>query len=158
MANWYYDEFGSEVGPISPAEMKQRVADGTIAGATRVRREDGEWTTADRIPGLLGEPPLAESSHAASSQGDSTGGLIPYKNAPALIAYYLAVFSLIPCLGLPLGIAAVVLGVMGLKKRKENPAISGTAHAWIGIVLGGIMTLIWGGLIAAGALGAAFAD
>lgn len=151
MANWYYEEFGSEVGPVTPAEMKQRVADGTITATTRVRKDEGDWTTAGRVPGLLnGSPPVA-----AARQGDTTGGIIPYKNAPALIAYYLAVFSLIPCFGLPLGIAAVVLGIMGLKKRKENPAVSGTAHAWIGIVLGGIMTLIWGGVVLVSVIGAA---
>jgi hypothetical protein len=152
MANWYYHEDGEEVGPVSPTVMKQRVADGTITTATRIRREDGEWTTADRVPGLLAAPQAA----ATGTEGDATGGLIPYKNAPALIAYYLAVFSLIPCFGLPLGIGAVAMGVMGLRKRKENPAISGTAHAWIGIVLGGLMTLVWGGLLLAGVLGAAF--
>lgn len=152
MANWYYDEFGSEVGPVTPAEMRQRVSDGTIIATTRVRREDGDWTTADRIPGLLKSPAAA----APVPQGDSTGGIIPYKNAPALIAYYLAVFSLIPCLGLPLGIAAVVLGIMGLQKRKANPAISGTAHSWIGILLGGTMALIWGGIIGVAAVAPVF--
>ena len=31
-----------------------------------------------------------------SIEGDATGGVIPYKNVPALVAYYLGVFSLIP--------------------------------------------------------------
>ena len=35
-----------------------------------------------------------------SSETDATGGLIPYKNPHALIAYYLGLFSLFPCLGL----------------------------------------------------------
>ena len=42
-------------------------------------------------------------------QGDATGGIIPYKNGPALMAYYLGIFSLIPCLGLVLAIPAFVL-------------------------------------------------
>ncbi|HEX6987629.1 MAG TPA: GYF domain-containing protein [Planctomycetaceae bacterium] len=151
MANWYYDESGDEVGPVPPAVMKQRVADGTIVATTRVRREGGDWTTADRIPGLLDGQPAA----GPRNEGDATGGLIPYKNAPALIAYYLAIFSLIPCLGLPLGVAAIVLGVLGLKKRKQNPAVSGAAHAWVGIILGGITTLLWGGAIAVTIVGAA---
>jgi hypothetical protein len=79
--------------------------------------------------------------------GDNTGGVIPYKNAPALIAYYLAVFSLIPILGVLLGAPAVVLGILGLKKRREQPAVRGAAHAWIGIVLGSITTLLWGGIV-----------
>tara|TARA_B100000929_G_C15142268_1_gene295112 strand:- start:76 stop:369 length:294 start_codon:yes stop_codon:yes gene_type:complete len=77
-------------------------------------------------------------------QGDETGGVIPYKNPCALTAYYLGVSSLLPLIGLPLGIAAFVFGLLGLKKRKENPAIKGRVHAWIGIVGGGIMAIIWG--------------
>ena len=159
MANWYYGDGGHTVGPLTPAEMKGLVADGTVDAATRVRRdEDGEWLTADRVPGLIRRADeYGESVYAApaASEGDATGGLIPYKNSPALIGYYLAVFSLIPCLGMPLGIAAVVCGVLGLKKRRENPAVKGTAHAWVGIVLGGLTTLVWGGSIIAMIVGAA---
>lgn len=68
--------------------------------------------------------------------GDATGGLIPYKNSQALIAYYCGVFSLIPGLGCVLGIVAVVLGVMGLQYAKKNPKAKGTGHAITGIVLG----------------------
>lgn len=79
-----------------------------------------------------------------ASEGDATGGLIPYKNAPALIAYYLGLFSIFPCIGLFLGIPAFILGIMGLRKRAANPAVKGSVHAWIGIVLGGIFTVVWG--------------
>lgn len=80
----------------------------------------------------------------ADSEGDATGGVIPYKNPPALTAYYLGLFSLVPVLGFFLGIAALVLGIMGLMKRKENPAVKGSAHAWIGIGCGSVMALVWG--------------
>ena len=39
--------------------------------------------------------------------------MIPYKNVPALIAYYLGIFSFIPLFGL----AAFILGIMGLRLR-----------------------------------------
>ena len=77
--------------------------------------------------------------------GDATGGLIPYKNGPALLSYYLGVFSFIP---IPLlGIISIILGVVGLKKRKQNPVIKGAGHAIVGIVLGSFTTLIWLGVI-----------
>jgi len=88
------------------------------------------------------------------NQGDSTGGLIPYKNPKALIAYYLGILSGLPLIGLPLGIAAFVLGIMGLKDRKKNPAIKGSVHAGIGIGCGLIFTLLWGGLILIGIVAA----
>ena len=80
--------------------------------------------------------------------GDVTGGIIPYKNPAALIAYYCGVFSIIPLLGALLGITAVILGIVGLVQRRKNPVIRGAIHAWIGIVVGGLMSLIWLGVIA----------
>lgn len=82
-------------------------------------------------------------------QGDATGGLIPYKNPHALIAYYLGIFSLFPLIGMPLGIAAIILGIIGLRKRNRNPVIKGSAHAIIGIVGGVFSVLCGGGLIVA---------
>jgi hypothetical protein len=73
-----------------------------------------------------------------SGQGDATGGLIPYKNGPALAAYYIGIGSLLCC---PAGIIAVVLGIMGLQKRAREPEVKGSVHAWIGIILGSITTL-----------------
>ena len=86
-------------------------------------------------------------------EGDSTGGVIPYKNPSALIAYYLGIFSLLPCIGLLLAVPALILGIVGLQQRAKNPAIKGSVHAWIGIVLGGLMTLVWGGLIVLAIIG-----
>jgi hypothetical protein len=80
---------------------------------------------------------------------DAVETLIPYRNPRGLIAYYLGVFSLIPCLGLVLGPAALILGFMGLGYRKRHPTAGGTGHAITGIVLGAITTLgNWGAVIA----------
>jgi hypothetical protein len=83
-------------------------------------------------------PPYPPPYH----QGDATGGVIPYKNPYALTAYYLGIFGLLCCVTpLPLGLVPVVLGIIGLRKRAQNPVIKGSVHAWIGIVLGAISTL-----------------
>ena len=79
---------------------------------------------------------------------DATGGVIPYKNPAALIAYYLGIFGLFPVLGLPLAIAAFVLGCVGLSRRKKKMAYGGLVHAWVGIVLGAISTAYNGLFIA----------
>jgi hypothetical protein len=76
-------------------------------------------------------------------QGDATGGVIPYKNPKALIAYYLGILSGLPFIGLPIGIAAFSLGILGLRDRKRNPAIKGSIHAGIGIGCGCLFSLIW---------------
>lgn len=87
--------------------------------------------------GPLGDP---------TQTGDATGGLIPYKNPHALIAYYLGILALLPVLGLPVGIASLTLGIMGLRRRKANPVIKGSVHAIIGII-GGVFGILCGGVV-----------
>ena len=60
--------------------------------------------------------------------------VIPTKNMPALLGYYFGVFSIIPGLGIPLGIAAFVCGVLGL--RAVGKARVGRGHAVTALVLG----------------------
>ena len=65
-----------------------------------------------------------------------------------MIAYYLGIFGLIPCVGLILGPAALMLGILGLRYSKEHPEAAGGGHAIAGIVLGILTTLLnWGGII-----------
>ncbi len=97
------------------------------------------------------DPYIAPSAYASPSptspfvtEGDATGGLIPYKNPQALIAYYLGLFSLFPVLGFFLAVPAVILGIRGLAARRRNPVIKGSVHAWIGIIMGGMFTFLWG--------------
>lgn len=86
----------------------------------------------------------------AVAESDSTmGGLMPYKNGAGLAAYYLGVFSAIPFLGIALGIAGVILGIMGLRRAKEHPEVKGKAHAWVGIIAGGFFALLYVGVIVA---------
>ena len=89
-------------------------------------------------------PPIGVASVPAEAvTGDNAmAAVVPYKNPKALIAYYLAIFSLIPCVGLPLGIAALILGVGGLKVVRSHPNVHGQVHAWIGIILGAVLMAI----------------
>ena len=84
---------------------------------------------------------------ARPPQGDATGGLIPYKNAPALVAYYLGLFSILPVIGILLGIPSLILGIVGLKKRRREPHVKGAVHAWIGIGCGALSILVWSAVI-----------
>jgi hypothetical protein len=83
---------------------------------------------------------------------------IPSKNGPALAAYYLGIFSLFPCLGFPLGIAAVYFGIQGLRRVRATPEVRGGAHAWAGVICGslfGLFNLLLIGLLMFGAVAAA---
>lgn len=75
------------------------------------------------------------------SNEDTLTSLIPIKNKQALISYYLGVFSLLPILGIPLGIAAFILGIRGVKFAKIHPEAKGAIHAWVGLILGGFFGL-----------------
>lgn len=79
---------------------------------------------------------------------EAVATVVPYRNPSALIAYYLGVFSLAPCLGLLLAPFAFVLGILGLRYRKQNPQAHGVAHAWIGIIIGGLSIVGHGMVIA----------
>jgi hypothetical protein len=95
-----------------------------------------------------GIPLHASPSPSYVISDGSMGGLIPVKNSSALIGYYLGVFALIPVLGIPLGIAAVILGNKGLKFAKLHPDAKGVGHAWTAIILGGLSAVGYTLLIA----------
>ena len=76
-----------------------------------------------------------------SAAGGAVSTVIPYKNVFALIAYYCGIFSLIPGLGALLGPAGLILGILGLKKRKSDPNSKGLGHCLVGIIIGGLVTL-----------------
>jgi hypothetical protein len=88
----------------------------------------------------LGPAPGAwsEAGAARAPSAGAAPALIPYKNPLALTGYYLGVFSAIPCVGIPLGITAFVLGLLGLKRAKAHPESKGKVHAWVGIIVGGL--------------------
>ena len=79
---------------------------------------------------------------------DGVSTIIPYKNGMALAAYYVGVFSLIPCVALILGPLGIIFGIIGLRRVNANPELKGTGHAIAGIVLGSITSLANYGFIA----------
>ena len=141
---------GGEYGPVSTEELQQWIAQNRCTRETLVQVDgSGEW-----VPiGTLSEFQSAFASptpQATTPKGDGgVSTVIPYKNVPALTAYYTGVFCIIcpPILSIP----AIVLGVKGLRNVKENPEVKGTAHAWIGILSGSfflILSIVVGVLIA----------
>lgn len=103
--------------------------------------------TAAAAPPYNAPPTSRTTLPRRDEEGDATGGLIPYKNPQALIAYYLGIFSFIPLLGVLIGLAALILGIGGLRYRKKHPKVHGTVHAWIGILVGGGFMLLWGAVV-----------
>lgn len=100
----------------------------------------------DRTPPPPGPPPIPTTVGGPARYQESAvpalGVLVPTKNPHSLWSYYLGIFSLIPCLGILMGIAAIILGAMAIKRFNANPAIRGRTHAIVGIVAGALCILI----------------
>ena len=96
-----------------------------------------------RPPAPQPAPPQAPLQESPSESPDALGALIPTRNQPALIGYYLAVFSAIPVVGWLFGIPAVVLGWKGVRIARQNPAARGGAHAWFAVLAGGLFTIVY---------------
>jgi len=134
-----------EYGPVPPELLREWIAQGRANGQTLVRIEGGSWQPLADLPefstalAAAAPPPPLMSPVAASPSpaADTVSSIIPYRNVPALVAYYLAVFSILPCVGALLGLIALILGVKGLRLARENPDAKGRVHAWIGILAGG---------------------
>jgi hypothetical protein len=82
-------------------------------------------------------------SYQTPQPSDPVQAFIPYRNAPALISYYLGIFSILPCAGAIMGPIAIFLGLKGLKLAAQHPEARGKAHAITGIVSGSIFGLLW---------------
>lgn len=106
-----------------------------------------------RLAAILSAPPTIGGTLPPRESGDEgVATVIPYRNKPALIGYYLAIVGclgaiIIPILGFAMPIAAIILGAKGLKAVKANPKVHGKVHAYIAIVGG-----IFGTLLAIGNL------
>lgn len=110
-----------------------------------------------RFCGRCRDQRLAQMQGAASTGGPQTpptvlDHIIPTRNPPALTAYYLGVFSLVPCLGLALGPAALAIGIIAIRAVRRTPMLPGRGHAVAGIVLGAVTSLLnWGVVVVAAA-------
>lgn len=143
---------GQEFGPVDYGTLREWVQQCRVPpGATLI-----DMATGERQPALALFPDLGQLRPAPD---ETVATIIPYRNVPALISYYLGVFSFIACvpfvgfLGIPMAIAALVLGVKGLHLANVNPAAKGKVHAWIGILGGGlcmILGLIINGMVIVG--------
>jgi len=142
---------GKEYGPLSAEQVRQWLAEKRLEAKTPVFPEGArDWVFLASLPEFADifappPPPLVVPPPVPAKPAGS-GGLnviIPYKNPKALTAYYLGLFAVIPIIGALLGMAALGLGIAGLRYRKEEPAAGGAVHAWIGIIAGGLFGFIW---------------
>jgi len=134
---------GTNHGPFTLDALNQGIAAGHIPVYGSIAWHDGlsDWIPLANVRGVqlprqaATPPPLPSGSSEPSSAAEY---IIPFRNGRALIAYYLGVFSLIPVIGVPIALAAITLGILGLKFARANARSKGRVHAWIGILLGSL--------------------
>ncbi|SVB54575.1 uncharacterized protein METZ01_LOCUS207429 [marine metagenome] len=140
---------GAEYGPVSTEELQQWIAQNRCTRDSLVEADgSGEWVPLATLPVFQSALAALAVPPPAPEQGDGgVSTVIPYKNVPALVGYYLAVFSglglLCPPAGFVLALPALILGIIGLKKVKANSEAKGTVHAWIGILGGAFFCIVF---------------
>jgi len=142
-----------EFGPAEMGVILQWAREGRVPADALLVPADGSPIRSvlsdSRLASIIQAPPTVSTvmPERLPPADDGASTLIPYRNPPALISYYLGVFSLIPFLGLLPAVPALVLGIVGLVLHAKNPKVKGLVHAWVGIALGGLCTILWAGLI-----------
>ena len=143
---------GNEFGPAQMDLVVQWARQGRVPGdALLVGVQSGETRSVRDVPELarvLAAPPTSRPPPTPAAGDAPLSGIIPYRNPPALVGYYLGVFSLIPFLGVLLAVPAIILGIVGLVKRRRDPKSRGAAHAVVAITLGVLGIVITMGLVA----------
>ena len=140
---------GKEYGPVDAAQIKAWITENRLEKKSPVFPEGAQdWIFLGSLPEFADAFPLQMAAAPTPPPKIATGAsginkLIPYKNPSALVAYYLGVFAVIPLLGIVLGIIAFILGILGLRFRRQHPTAGGSIHAWIGILAGGFFAALW---------------
>ncbi len=128
---------GSEFGPSEIDGIVQWARERRIPNDAMLVPEDGSPVqsvlSVKEVARILQAPPTVSTGVPPVSHASKLA-LIPTGNPCALVGYYLAVFSLVM---VPLAAVAIVLGILGLLRVRKHPEAKGTAHAWVAI-LGGL--------------------
>lgn len=90
----------------------------------------------------------SKEAYAASQSAvpDIMNQIVPARNKFALNSYYLGVVGMIPLIGIPFGITAIVFSKKGKIYANQNPGVGGEAHCRIGVglsIFGFILSFIF---------------
>jgi hypothetical protein len=90
-------------------------------------------------------PPQVQYQQPAyqQPQNDAFQTLIPTKNPPALISYYVGVASLICIFSPILSPISIYFGIKAMNLIKEQPGLPGKGHAITGFILSGLSLLVF---------------
>jgi hypothetical protein len=132
---------GTEFGPTTIETLKSWAAEGRVPATALLVADGAEPISAASHPDLapfIAAPPIVRPNIEPQPGAEPLAGIIPYRNPAALTGYYLGIVSLLPFIGAPFGVAALICGIVGLRARQREPHRRGMAHAIIAIVLGAL--------------------
>lgn len=137
---------GRRFGPATLDVLEQWAREGRVPRTAMIEPQDRSTPakpvlSEPRLAAIISAPPTVAGDLSAPAD-DGVSTLIPYKNGHALGAYYIGILSLLPVLGIILAPIAIIMGIIGIRRYRENPRIKGVVHGWIGVVLGLIGLLI----------------
>jgi hypothetical protein len=142
---------GTTYGPAEVGTLQQWAREGRLmAEAVLIPGDGSPQCTVGTMEALrphVMAPPTVFSGLPEPGGDETVATLIPFRNMPALVGYYVSIASLIPAAGLVAGPAAVALGVVGYRKSRQQPRIKGAVHAWVAIVVGTLTSVANWGLV-----------
>jgi len=89
------------------------------------------------------QPVYQQPGYPQQPQNDAFQTLIPTKNPPALISYYVGVASLVCVFSPILSPISIIYGVKAMRLIKEQPGLPGKGHAITGFILSGISLAVF---------------
>ncbi len=60
----------------------------------------------------------------------------------AIASGYLGLFSILPLIGLPFGLGAVITGILAIRSIQQHSKLTGLGRAWFGIIMGSLTMLL----------------
>ena len=97
----------------------------------------------DRAAGGPSEPPAERPPTVGQRLRLSLYDRDRRQNRAATKAYVLGLSSALPCIGIPVGIAAIAYGVIGLRKAAVHPEAGGRGEALVGIIVGSLFAVAY---------------
>jgi hypothetical protein len=144
--DWYYSKRGAQQGPVGLGELQRLLADGDIAAGDLVWHEGmADWTAAGEVAELRaagadelgGGPAAAMPVESASPFSVASPALGSQRlKGMAIGSMICGIVGLLTCLGIPLGLVAVVLGHIARSNARKNPGVFGGE----GMALAGLLT------------------
>jgi hypothetical protein len=166
---WYYAKDDEKRGPVTGARLRELAAAGELSPSDLIWQDGmAEWATALDMEGLFpegvlppplpaaeaGPPPLPRPASASRerraderTRGQrATEGLDDENTGVATAALVLGIASLvawiIPIIGFPVSITAVVCGSKGLRTQSRSMATGGLVTGIVGLCLSMLNSLL----------------